>query len=68
MRAPFFKDLCMILNKFLGGLFSSINSVTPPVKSSIASDALPPFNASYEPFNLIFKVDKYIILIKYKKK
>ena len=31
---------------------SSTNSETPPVKSSIASDALPPFKAEYEPFSL----------------
>lgn len=46
-------------NKFGGAAFKSKNSVRPPVKSSSASEVVPPFNASYEPCNLIrFAISK----------
>ena len=46
IKAPFFNDLIIILKRFLGASLSAIVSVTPPVKSSIASVVLPPFRAS----------------------
>jgi len=43
----------MMLNRFAGGFsVKSTYSVTPPVKSSIASGLLPPYRYSYEPYNL----------------
>ena len=38
--------------RFLGGLRRSKNSVSPPVKSSRASDDVPPLSASYDPCSL----------------
>lgn len=53
MSEPRSKAFSMIFKR-LGGVFarSSNISVTPPVKSSMASDVLPPFSASYDPFSL----------------
>lgn len=40
------KAFSMMLKSFSGGLVRSMDSVTPPVKSSIASELLPPFRDS----------------------
>lgn len=42
----------MMLNRLGGALRRSKNSDTPPVKSTMASQVLPPFRDSYEPSNL----------------
>lgn len=46
------KAFNMIVNKLGGASVNSYISDTPPVKSSIASQVLPPFNASYDPWSL----------------
>ena len=53
MRAPLFRAFVMMINIRFGiPSVKSYTSVTPPVKSSIASEEFPPFRASYEPNNL----------------
>jgi hypothetical protein len=44
----------MILYRFGGTWFNSCFSVTPTVKSSIASQVVPPFRASYDPCNFAY--------------
>ena len=53
MRDPRSCAFIMMFSR-LGGCFprSSNISVTPPVKSSMASEVLPPFSDSYDPFSL----------------
>lgn len=46
------KAFSKILNRFGGEFSNSYISVTPPVKSSMASQVEPPFSASYDPCNL----------------
>lgn len=46
------KAFSNILKRFGGAASNSYISVTPPVKSSMASHVEPPFKASYDPCNL----------------
>lgn len=46
MSEPLSKAFLMMLYRSLGASDNSKNSVTPPVKSSMASKVLPPFSAS----------------------
>ena len=41
-------------NRSLGASFMSKNSAQPPVKSTMASQVVPPFSASYDPINLAY--------------
>ena len=53
MEHPISEDLSwalsIMLKRFGGAFSSSYISVTPPVKSSMASTVVPPFSASYDP-------------------
>lgn len=52
IREPRSWAFIMTVRRLFGALPRSMDSVTPPVKSSIASDVLPPFRHSYDPLSL----------------
>ncbi len=65
MRVDLAAFLSILSNRSASALASSKVSTTPPVKSSMASDVLPPFRASKPPYNLnvVIRSNEFTLLL-----